>query len=179
MQKLLKNTRSSMDYDVITTMTSRAALLQVLDSLQDELHATDLREHYRFWRMRLDEEYDPQLYGHNVDLDNVRLPCPCPPAIGALIHQTRRPAVRVWAATRLRSFRYRLSRVSTPRLGGRGCFVNFMGNCPASIYIWVAAVNTLAMRISVVLSAVRGGRREAVLAAHGPRWNKNLTGWIK
>ncbi|EIW65391.1 uncharacterized protein TRAVEDRAFT_80723, partial [Trametes versicolor FP-101664 SS1] len=36
-----------------------------------ELHAADLREHYRFWRMRLDEEYDPQLYGHNVDLDNV------------------------------------------------------------------------------------------------------------
>ncbi|EIW65394.1 Zn-dependent exopeptidase [Trametes versicolor FP-101664 SS1] len=61
----------SMDYDVITTMTSRAALLQVLDWLQDELHAADLREHYRFWRMRLDEEYDPQLYGHNVDLDNV------------------------------------------------------------------------------------------------------------
>ncbi|KAL1937693.1 hypothetical protein VTO73DRAFT_12968 [Trametes versicolor] len=56
----------SMVYDIIITMTSRAALLQVLDSLQDELHATDLREHYRFWRMPVDEGYDPQVYGQNA-----------------------------------------------------------------------------------------------------------------
>ncbi|OJT15649.1 Cytosol aminopeptidase [Trametes pubescens] len=40
------------------------------DSLWDELHAAGLREHDRFWRMPLDEEYGPQIYGHNADLVN-------------------------------------------------------------------------------------------------------------
>lgn len=48
------------------------------DSLWDELHAAGLREHDRFWRMPLDEEYGPQIYGHNADLVNVRLARPLP-----------------------------------------------------------------------------------------------------
>lgn len=47
-------------------MTSRSVLLQSLDLLYDELHATDLREHYRFLQMPVDGEYGPQVYRHNA-----------------------------------------------------------------------------------------------------------------
>ncbi|KAI0638717.1 cytosol aminopeptidase family, catalytic domain-containing protein [Trametes polyzona] len=40
------------------------------DSLWAELHAAGLREHDRFWRMPLDEEYGPQIYRANADLIN-------------------------------------------------------------------------------------------------------------
>ncbi len=41
------------------------------DSLWNELHAAGLREHDRFWRMPLDEEYGPQIYNGMADLCNV------------------------------------------------------------------------------------------------------------
>ncbi|KAM5537543.1 hypothetical protein V8D89_008870 [Ganoderma adspersum] len=40
------------------------------DSLWNELHTAGLREHDRFWRMPLDEEYGPQIYSSNADLCN-------------------------------------------------------------------------------------------------------------
>ncbi|KAI0742211.1 leucine aminopeptidase [Daedaleopsis nitida] len=40
------------------------------DSLWAELNAAGLREHDRFWRMPLDEEYGPQIYSSNADLCN-------------------------------------------------------------------------------------------------------------
>ncbi|KAI0686508.1 leucine aminopeptidase [Cerioporus squamosus] len=40
------------------------------DSLWTELHAAGLREHDRFWRMPLDEEYGPQIYNGPADLCN-------------------------------------------------------------------------------------------------------------
>ncbi|KAI0327147.1 hypothetical protein GY45DRAFT_1373371 [Cubamyces sp. BRFM 1775] len=40
------------------------------DSLWSELQAAGEREHDRFWRMPLDEEYGPQIYGGNADLCN-------------------------------------------------------------------------------------------------------------
>ena len=42
------------------------------DSLWAELDAAGRREHDRFWRMPLDEEYGPQIYSSNADLCNVR-----------------------------------------------------------------------------------------------------------
>ncbi len=56
------------------TLDPHLRVWQNSDSLWDELHAAGLREHDRFWRMPLDEEYGPQIYGHNADLVNVRLP---------------------------------------------------------------------------------------------------------
>ena len=46
-------------------------LVQNSDSLWNELHAAGLREHDRFWRMPLDEEYGAQIYEGPADLINV------------------------------------------------------------------------------------------------------------
>ena len=43
------------------------------DDLWATLDAAAQREHDRFWRMPLDEEYGPQIYSSNADLCNVRL----------------------------------------------------------------------------------------------------------
>ncbi|KAI0713970.1 cytosol aminopeptidase family, catalytic domain-containing protein [Earliella scabrosa] len=40
------------------------------EELWTDLHAAGLREHDRFWRMPLDEEYGPQIYSSNADLCN-------------------------------------------------------------------------------------------------------------
>ena len=53
-------------------MALTALILQNSDSLWNELHKAGLREHDRFWRMPLDEEYGPQIYSSNADLCNVR-----------------------------------------------------------------------------------------------------------
>ena len=53
-------------------MALTAIILQNSDSLWNELHKAGLREHDRFWRMPLDEEYGPQIYSSNADLCNVR-----------------------------------------------------------------------------------------------------------
>ena len=54
------------------TVALTALNLQNSDSLWNELHQAGLREHDRFWRMPLDEEYGPQIYSSNADLCNVR-----------------------------------------------------------------------------------------------------------
>ncbi|KAI0762205.1 leucine aminopeptidase [Fomes fomentarius] len=40
------------------------------DELWNQLHSAGLREHDRFWRLPLDEEYGPQIYSSNADLCN-------------------------------------------------------------------------------------------------------------
>lgn len=41
------------------------------DTLWEELHAAGEVEHDRFWRMPLEDEYGPQIYSSNADLQNV------------------------------------------------------------------------------------------------------------
>lgn len=41
------------------------------DSLWEELRAAGEAEYDRFWRMPLDEDYGPQIYSSNADLQNV------------------------------------------------------------------------------------------------------------
>ncbi|KAJ7447191.1 leucine aminopeptidase [Mycena latifolia] len=41
------------------------------DALWEHLHAAGETEYDRFWRMPLDEDYGPQIYGSNADLMNV------------------------------------------------------------------------------------------------------------
>ena len=45
--------------------------IQTSDALWDELRAAGEAEHDRFWRMPIDEEYGPQIYSSNADLQNV------------------------------------------------------------------------------------------------------------
>ena len=46
---------------------------QTSDELWQELHAAGEVEYDRFWRLPLDEEYGPQIYSSNADLQNVGL----------------------------------------------------------------------------------------------------------
>ena len=46
--------------------------MQTSDELWNELHAAGEVEYDRFWRMPLDEDYGPQIYSSNADLQNVR-----------------------------------------------------------------------------------------------------------
>lgn len=47
-------------------------VLQTSDELWTDLHKAGEIEHDRFWRLPLDEEYGPQIYSSNADLQNVR-----------------------------------------------------------------------------------------------------------
>jgi aminopeptidase len=51
--------------------TPHSYIIQTSDTLWDELRAAGEAEHDRFWRMPIDEEYGPQIYSSNADLQNV------------------------------------------------------------------------------------------------------------
>lgn len=44
---------------------------QTSDQLWKDLHAAGELEYDRFWRLPLDEEFGPQIYSSNADLQNV------------------------------------------------------------------------------------------------------------
>ncbi len=46
-------------------------LRQTSDELWKDLHAAGEVEYDRFWRLPLDEEFGPQIYSSNADLQNV------------------------------------------------------------------------------------------------------------
>ena len=57
----------------ISLQRTHLVTLQSSDTLWDELHAAGEVEHDRFWRMPIDEDYGPQIYSSNADLQNVNL----------------------------------------------------------------------------------------------------------
>ncbi len=64
---------------------------QTSDELWQKLHVAGETEYDRFWRMPLDEDYGPQIYSSNADLQNVRLSFPPPlHSIPALTCSARR-----------------------------------------------------------------------------------------
>ena len=62
---------------------------QTSDSLWQELHVAGEAEHDRFWRMPIDEEYGPQIYSSNADLQNVSASPSVPCAISILFWDRR------------------------------------------------------------------------------------------
>lgn len=64
----------SHDYSITICISRVLTLHQTSESLWDELHVAGENEHDRFWRMPLDEEYGPQIYSSNADLQNVSRP---------------------------------------------------------------------------------------------------------
>ncbi|OJT05525.1 hypothetical protein TRAPUB_3656 [Trametes pubescens] len=74
-------------------------------SLWNELYAAGLREHDRFWRTPLDEEYDSPTYEHDADITSIRFPLASPPALYPFMHRMRRlEAHLLGAAPFLKSF---------------------------------------------------------------------------
>ncbi|KAJ7207566.1 leucine aminopeptidase [Mycena pura] len=53
-----------------SVLVSDARAHQSSDALWTQLHAAGEAEHDRLWRMPLDEEFGPQIYGSNADLKN-------------------------------------------------------------------------------------------------------------
>ena len=49
-----------------------SCLPQSSDDLWEQLRSAGESEYDRFWRMPLDEDFGPQIYGTNADLCNVR-----------------------------------------------------------------------------------------------------------
>ena len=45
--------------------------MQTDDTLWDQLRVAGETEYDRFWRMPLDEDFGPQIYSSNADLQNV------------------------------------------------------------------------------------------------------------
>jgi leucyl aminopeptidase len=50
--------------------------MQTSDALWERLHAAGETEYDRLWRLPLDEDYGPQIYSSNADLQNVRISYP-------------------------------------------------------------------------------------------------------